>query len=503
MQRTHAAMPRTLMKFSRIPPLRRITAACLLLAVCGLAQAQQDTADRLWQGAEQQSQQIQQQAEPAPLEEAQPATPEADAVAALAKLPPMLRLQQLLLATLNAVNRRDWAGAEHWLQAYAEVPEHDPVLFDFVAASRASAEGRHAEAIAGYRKVLAANPKFTRGSLDLARTLYADNRLGDAEAVFRDLREQPLPPQVIRHIDDYLAALKRRQQMRFSLSVSGVREDNVNRASTVVDRCALVFFGNCLANRPGKEITATGTYVEGTLNKLWSLAGNHGVMLRSIGYGNLYASRHEYDNLVSTTYLGYQYASARNQLQVLPLLEYDREGGRKAYQAAGLRTSFTRQLGARAQVEASHEYKHRDFSRALEYLEGDFRGLSLFGNYALRRNTVVYGGLMWRRSDAQRPVFAYREEALRLGLYQSFADKVTTNVSYGYRRKLVAAEHPLFGERQRDREHSLYLNVSLPAYAWRGVTPTMSYEYRDNTSNIAHAYSFEKSRLSVGFNWVF
>lgn len=458
--------------------------------------------DRLWQGTEQQSQDIQREAEPAPLE--QPVLPGgADADSDLEALPPRVRLQQLLLAILNAVNGRDWVAVEYWLQRYAQVPEHDPALFDFVAAARAAAEGRYGEAIRGYRQVLAGNPHFTRGSLDLARTLYADNQLRDAEVVFRRLHELPLPPQVIEHIDDYLTAIRRRQQLRVSVSVSGVYEDNVNRASTVIDRCALVFMGTCLANRPGEEVSAYGTYIEATLNKLWSLPGHHGVMLRSINYSNRYADRHEYDNLVTTTYLGYQYASARHQFQLLPLFEYDREGGECAYQATGLRTNVTRQLGPRAQVELTHEYKRRNFSQALDYLEGDFRSLSLFGNYALRRNTVLYGGLIWRWNDARRDVFAYREDGFRLGWYQSYAGRVTTNLSYGYRRKRAEDIHSLFGERQRDREHSVYLHVSLPGFAWHGVMPTLSYEYRDNTSSIAHAYSFEKNRLTLGVNWSF
>ena len=47
------------------------------------------------------------------------------------------------------------------------------------------------------------------------------------------------------------------------------------------------------------------------------------------------------------------------------------------------------------------------------------------------------------------------------------------------------------------------MNVSLPGYAWQGMTPTLSYEYRKNRSSIPHLYTYEKNRLTLGFTKVF
>lgn len=472
----------------------------LLVFVRLNAEARQDTADRLWQGSERQWRQQKEKAEPAPLEQ-QGQGPEGQAP--VIDLPPGLKLQQLLFAILNAVNRRDWDAAERWLRLYASIPQHDPALFDFVEAGRAADQGRYREAVAGYKKVLESNPGFTRGRLDLARALYADNRLRDAETSFRALRDMPLPEQVLDHIDDYLGALAQRRRPRLSLSLSAVREDNVNRASTVVDVCALVFHGVCLANRPGKEISASGAYFEGTLNKLWSLPGNHSVLLRSINYGNEYRHGDDYDNLVSTTYLGYQYANARARFQLLPLFEYDREGGREIYQAFGVRAVLARQWRQRTELELSYEHKERDFSSALDSLEGDSRRLSVFANHALRRDLVIYGGLIMHDSDARLDMFAYRERIARFGVYKAVADLATVNLSYSYRKKVAKGRHAVFARRQRDHEGSVYLNITLPRLAWHGVTPALSYEYRDNRSSIAHVYRYKKSRVTFGLNKIF
>lgn len=480
------------------PRARWLAPLCLLLLAAGCpAWAQQDTADRLWRGAQQQSRR---QAAPAPLgaggqdsldDSALMQTPEG-------------RLRQLTLAVLNAVNQRNWFGADRLLRQYARVPGHDPALATFVAASRRAAEGDYAGAIAGYESVLQANPRFTRGALDLARALYADNRLRDARAAFERLRAQPLPPEVDRHINEYLRALAQRRRTQLSLSVAAVREDNVNGASTVVEPCALIFLGVCLPNNPGRKIADNGVYFEASLNRLWPLAGHHGLMLRSINYGNHYRRADEHDNLVSTTYLGYQYASARNQFQFLPLFEYDREGGRTVYRALGVRLGFTRQLGERAQVEASLEAKARRFSPLFKQnLQGDFRALTLFGQYALAPDLLAYGSLAWRGSDARQPIFAHRERAARLGLFKSFGGRVTLNLAYGWRQRRARAVNAVFGRRQHDREGSLYLNLSLPGHRWQGLTPVLTYEYRNNRSSIPHAYGYEKSRVTLGFNKVF
>lgn len=486
-------------------PCRLATLLWLPLLAAAPARAQQDTAERLWQGTEQQAQQAQQarrQAAPAPLDEdAQRAL--YGPAAALTQTP-LTRIQQLTQAILQAVNQRDWFGADRLLRQYAQVPQHDPALVTFVAASRLAAEGDFSGAIAQYRAVLRTNPEFTRGNLDLARVLYADNRLRDAREVFERLRGQPLPPEVLHHVDEYLRALNQRGRMRVSLSVSAVRENNVNNASTVVDPCALVFYGACLQNEPGEKRGATGLYAEATLDKLWPLGGNHGLMLRSINYGNRYRHENGFGNLVSTTYLGYQYASARNQFQLLPLFEFDEEGGRKVYHAFGARLGYMRQLNERAQVEAAYEYKARRFSPIFkDNLQGDFRSLSLFGNYAFAPGLTGYGSLTWRDSEAEQPIFHYREKAARIGIFKNFSGRVTVNAAYGWRVRQAQAANAVFGKRQRDHEGSIYLNVTLPGYAWHGLTPTATYEYRDNRSTIPHAYAYEKHRLTLGVNKVF
>lgn len=480
-----------------------LAALLLPLATAAPAWARQDASDRLWQGAERQWQESLRQTAPAPLgDDAQGAIYDS-AMAALTQTPHS-RIQQLTLAVLDAVNRREWFRADRLLRQYALVPQHDPALFSFVDASRLAAQGRYGAAIRGYRAVLQANPRFTRGALDLARVLYADNRLRDAREAFEQLRTLPLPPEVRRHVDEYLRALGQRGRLRLSLSMAAVREDNVNSASTVVDPCALVFNGACLQNRPGEKLGATGLSFEATLDKLWPLAGNHAWLLRSINHGNRFRHGDSHDNLVSTTYLGYQYASARNQLQLLPLFEIDDEGGRRVYHALGMRVGLQRVLGPRAQVEASYEYKARRFASGLENLQGDLQSIGLFGSYVLRPDTLGYGSLNWRASGARLSVFAYHEQIARLGLHRSFfAGGVTLNVAYTHRRRQAQAANAVFGRRQRDHENGLYLQAALPGHQWQGLTPTLSYEYRDNRSSIAHAYNFQKNRLTLGFSTVF
>lgn len=481
--------------------LASTTLALVIGAFTTPAHAQQDAQTRLWQGLEQQ--QTRQRQAPAPLkDDALNRAPDSPLAAML--MPPDERLQQQQLAVLNAVNQRDWFAADKLLRQYARIPRHAPSLSAFVDASRAAAGGELDLAVAGYREVLRADPAFTRASLDLARTLYADNRVRDAQEAFDRLRTQSLPPEVLRHIDQYAQAIARRGEAQWSLTVSAVHEDNVNSASTVVDPCAIVFMGGCLANLPGERIAATGVALEAGVSKLWPLAGNHGLLLRGLSYGNRYFGHTAYDSLIGMVYAGYQYASARHQLQVLPLLEIDVEGGREIYRAAGVRAGLTRQIGDRAQVEASLEFKSRRFAqRYAENLEGNFRSAALFGQVALPRGWVAFGQLMWRQSDAREPVFAYREAVARLGVFTSFADRSTLSLAYARREKRADADNVVFGKRQRDHEDSLYLNLAMPRLGGQGLTPTLSYEYRDNRSSIPHAYAFEKSRLTLGVNAVF
>lgn len=478
----------------------QVLAAGFLGAMAAGAWAQQDTADRLWQGTQQQARE---RATPAPLaEEAQRALHDS-AYAALTQSP-QLRAQQLFGAVLQAVNRQDWFGAERLLRQYRQLPKHDPSLAAFVEASRLAAGGDTAAAIAKYREVMQASPQFTRGELDLARLLYADNRLRDAREAFALLRGLPLPPEVVQHIDGYRAAIAQRQRAQWSFTLAAVREDNVNSMSTVVDACALLFFGTCLQNTPGEQKADSGIYFEAILNKTWHFPGNHGILLRSINYGNQYRHEKDYSSATSTNYLGYQFSSARNQFQVLPLFEFNEEGGRKIYHAFGARLSYMRQFTPRTQVEASYEYKTRHFSPLFAAnLQGDFQALTFFGSHMLAPGWQAYGSLSWRESAAQQKIFHYREKAARVGIFRNFSNQATLNAAYGWRERQAASANAVFGRRQRDLEGSLYLNVTLPAHAWNGLVPTVTYEYRDNRSSIPHAYSYEKNRVTLGFNKTF
>ncbi len=477
----------------------------MLLAGCSLTAAswaQQDTSDRLWQNTEQRAQQIRQQATP-DHNDAQESEAYRAALSALTQTP-RDRLQDLLLRILNAVNQGDWFGADRLLRQYAQVPRHDPALFDFVAASRLAAEQHFDKAIDGYQSVLRTNPLFSRGSLDLGRVQYADNRLQDAQETFRQLREQPLPTDIQSYIDEYQAAIAQRQAWQWSLAASWIYDDNLNQASTFVDRCALILNGACMTNRPGQKIGDSGLNFEASVNKLWALSGNHGLLFRSINYGNQYHTEDIYDNVVSINSMGYQFSSARNQWQLLPTFEYDNEGGHKAYHALGLRTSFRHQLTPRAQLEASLEYKDRHFSQRFAYLQGNYRGASLFGIYWLHPNTQLYGMVTWRDSEAQSEILSYQEKIARLGIYKAFGEQLTFNLAYSFRRKQADAPNAFFnGRRQKDREHGIYLNITAPYLAWHGLTPTFSYEYRNNRSSIPHAYNFEKNRITLGLKKTF
>lgn len=479
----------------------RVMVFCCL-SYCVSTYAQQDTSDRLWMQSEQNSQRLQQQLLPDDTD-SQASEAYQAAIDAMT-LTPEGRLQRLTLEILKAVNHKDWFGASRLLSQYARVPHHDPALFDFVSASRLAASGDYNHAVDQYRKVLETNPYFSRGSLDLGRVLYTDNRLHDAGIVFRQLKTQAHPDDIRQYIDQYTKAIEERQQLHVSLSASWVHEDNLNQASTYVDSCAMIFDGACHTNIPVAKKGDSGLYYEASADKLWSLAGHHNILFRSINYGNHYYHENSYDNFVSTNYLGYQFNSARNQIQVLPSFEYDNEGGHKAYHAFGMRTSFRRQLTPRALAELSYEYKNRHFSHNFSYLQGNYQGISLFGVYWLHPSTQLYGNLMWRDNDAKQKVFAYREKIARVGIFKSFQNQITLNIAYTFRHKEAESSNAFFGgRRQRDNENGIYVGLTAPYLSWHGLTPTFSYDYRKNRSTIPHAYTFEKSRTMLGVSKIF
>ncbi|MDX3911277.1 MAG: hypothetical protein QHC67_15880 [Sphingobium sp.] len=135
-----------------------------------------------------------------------------------------------------SVGRRQWADVRRFLATYELLPDHDPMLVHYAKGGLARAGGDLAEAEREYRALLKLNSTFLPGQLELGRVLFENRKDRDAKRAFQAIRDQladggEQAQGVLRNVDAFLGALKKRQGWQVNLALGPSYSDNVNQSS--------------------------------------------------------------------------------------------------------------------------------------------------------------------------------------------------------------------------------------------------------------------------------
>ena len=118
------------------------------------------------------------------------------------------------------------------IKIYQTVPQYNERLFLFAQGRIAFLQQNYAEATRLYRLVLSENPTLNPVRIELALALFYQKQDRASQMQFEKAKsEANLPEPTRQFIDEYLNALKARQDWKIDLSFHYLRDKNVNNAA--------------------------------------------------------------------------------------------------------------------------------------------------------------------------------------------------------------------------------------------------------------------------------
>ena len=397
----------------------------------------------------------------------------------------------------QAIDQQKWDMVAHLLPLYAQISPRDETLLSFASARLAHGRGRYAQAIEGYRTILAAQPKLTPIRLYLAQALFENQQNEAAVFQFEKIRADQPPAEVAQLVEQYLTAIRRRNGWRVDGWLNYLSDDNVNNASKqrVISingkPTSLVLTPDSLPKKAQGLGYGLSVARDVYVSDQHALTGSVSVN------GKSYWNRHDYDDVVTRVGVGYQRQSARLYAAVVPFYQ-KRWFANQAYsQTVGVRLSGSYIVRPDWQVGAAYEYGRNRYDER-SYLNGDTHFVSFSASHALDSTTQLMLGVDVARDRTQDASDSSWRTGARAGLTHDFASGFSAQLQGSAARKSFDAPN-FFNVRRQEREYNATLTLwNRRWYVW-GVMPKLNFEAQKTTSNIS-MYAYQKQRMYVSLD---
>lgn len=413
-------------------------------------------------------------------------------------------------ALFISVRRQQWADVRRFLAAYERYPDRDPKLVLFARGALARQAGKLGEAERHYRELVSLNPELLSGQLELARVLFENRKDREARGAFEQVRDQLVAEGqksagVVRTVDAFLTALKRRRGWQGTIAIGPGYSTNLNQSSASYTCLLSTDDGTCVIDRKVPDpIKATGINFEGTLGRSIPISGHHGVRASALVFGDIYPSEHDYSQATLITRIGYQYQSARNTLSLSPSFDIGSFGSSVLYNAWGANLDWTHTASRSILLRAEANFRdYRYRQRAFTSQDGPQTDVSLTAFYLASPSWTLFGGPDFVAKDTPADVDAYRQWGGRLGVSKSFGKSASLLVIGSYRHRDNRAYSEVFAAKRSDDQYNATAIARFPVLTFAGLTPEVVVQHSRVESNIDWLYSYRRTTASVRLSYAF
>lgn len=349
-------------------------------------------------------------------------------------------------------------------------------------------EGRSTEAAVLLRRILDEKPEASAVRLELARLLHA---LGDSDAALRELRAAQasgLPPAVARMVDRYSEALRAERPIGASLEVAIAPDSNINHA-TRSDTLGTVL-GDFEIDEDSKARSGTGLSIRGHAYRRFPLGGDHQLLVRMSGNGDLYA-KSRFNNIAADLAGGPELQLGRNRVN-LELGATQHWFGQKPFlRSARIAATFVRPLGIRTQIRVNGSASIVN-NQLNDLQDGMVYSGRVGAEHAVTPTTglaFTVGGDRQGFKDA-----GYATTGWRSGLVGwKSVGRMTLIAGVDFGRLKADERLALLSERRSDRYSQFTLGATLRPLTFHGFAPVVRLRIERNRSTIA-VYDYERRR---------
>lgn len=401
----------------------------------------------------------------------------------------------------RAIDSKQYDLLSKLIRIYKVVPDADKILLNYAEAIISSQNGEYKKAIKIYRYIIAENPNFQPVRFRLAQVLF-DDRQNEASLIqFRKLQSERLPPDIALIVEQYIAALQKRDDWKLNFGLTYLKEDNINNASQKDN----IYVGNMSFKKSQSSLPqkANGISYVFNFSKDLNLVGYYYFHFGNELNGKLFWDNHSFDELNNRISLGYFYQNARNRIGLLPFYEmrwYNNHRHNKVY---GLRVESDHWIDSKWQFSTrleSGKVKYRSFNKILD-------GSNQLGAatlvYAFNSESYVYSGLEIFNDQVTEKSLASIRTTAKLGWGQEWYKGLSSKIQVSYGKRNFAKKHQIFNEVRQDKEFNLNIMLWKRDFHFGGMTPKLTYSYRKVKSNFADLYSYKKDSIYVSFEKTF
>lgn len=414
-------------------------------------------------------------------------------------------LDELGRAVYLSIERQQWPMVHAYLLRYDALPGRDPMLVAYANGALARADGNLEQAERYYRELLALQPDFLPGRLELARVLFENRKDGDAEQTFAQIGASLSPSDARamglgKTVDSFMQALDNREAWQGSFAIGPTWNDNLNQSSeSKVTYELATDEGIYRVERSLPEaVSAHGVDYEATLNKRVAISGHHGVFMRSLLYGQAYEAQSKYNEGTLINNAGYSYHDARNQYALGPSFEFNTLGDDAMYSAWGVRGEWLHTLSATRLLKLEGEYKDMVYKHAINAnYDGGIGSVYATLWQALPERWTLFGGLDLTERNARDRTVAYLQKGVRLGVAKDFDVGVSAVLFASYRKRQYDAYSAIFDARRNEDEQGYTFILRAPRLAVADIVPSLTVKYNKVQSNIDWFYDYDKTSVSL------
>ena len=414
-------------------------------------------------------------------------------------------LNELGHAVYLSVQRQQWPQARDYLKRYIALPGHDPMLTAYANGALARADGNLDKAECDYRELLAIQPDFLPGRLELARVQFENRKDRDATVAFRLISSglSPSDAQAMglgKTVDSFIQALDHREDWQGSFAIGPTWSDNLNQSSesTVTYRYVTAEETILVKRSLPKAVSAHGQDYEATLNKRIAISGHHGLFVRSLLYGQAYEKESEYNEGTLINNAGYSYHDARNQYAFGPSYEFNTVGSDAMYSAWGLHGEWIHTLSATRMFKLEGDYKDMAYKHAINSnLDGGVTSVYATLFQVLPRQWTLFGGVDITDRNTRDRTMAYLQRGVRLGAAKDFDIGVSAVLFASYRKRQYDAYSAILDGRRNEDEQGYTFILRAPRLSVYDVVPSLTVKYNKVHSNIDWLYSYDKNSISL------
>lgn len=406
---------------------------------------------------------------------------------------------ELAMALLDqAIREEKWPMVRAILPVYAASPNPDATLIHFAKAGLARSQGNYAEAIEHYRAILSRHPDFAAVRLDLARAMFENRQFDAADYQFRRVLQSNPPENIQQVIAQYLERIQKGSALTGSFSVSYLNDSNVNNASSgktirVGDRLFI-------RNKDSFPQRGEGFWFNGALQKDVQLFDQHGLRFLGTVNGKSYWNNHDFDDVTTRAYAGYQWRNFRQQFALLPFYE-KRWYGTEAYSSGpGVRAEYSYLLTPTWQVSQALEYQKLDYDdEDYRFLRGQNRYSSTTLSHAFSNRVSGFVGVDLLEQQTSTRSESNHRVGLRSGVQVDMPWQLSFAATTAIARRNYQADSDIFSTRRKDNEQIYNLSLWHRDLYFFGVMPKLNFSYKRVDSNI-NFYDYQQRYITLSLD---